>query len=468
MSKPIQARRWLFFLLVATGVLLSTMDSSMINVALPSIMRSFSTSLAATELVVLAYLSTITIFLVFWGHIADIWGRGQIYLKGMLLFAAASLGCYFSPALAPLLFFRCLQGLGAAMMMSSGPAIIKMVFPADQLGRGLGLIGLATSCGLMCGPVVSGFLIHYYSWHLIFLVTLPVSLLMCIVGHTSLLSYLPNMVRMQKRCFDWRGFFLWGVLVVFFVSIVSLAEGMTGWHFVIAAFLFTTLLAIFLKIERQAQDPFIPFELFRQRYFTSAVLTAGLSFAILFVILLLIPFYLDYILGLSADRIGLIMLAVPCSLVLVSPLSGWGYDRIGARLLTSLGLAVSLLAVLSMLDLDADSKELGVAARLALLGAGQAIFLSPNSASVLARVNEGSTGMAAGILATARNLGMLLGVGLSGLVFSLIFSISSGGGSLHAFRPEHVPVFLLSLRWTFAIAAAMAGLGCILSSLREG
>lgn len=467
MTEQVHSRRWLFFLLVATGVLLSTMDSSMINVALPSIMRSFSISLAATQLVVLAYLSTITISLVFWGHIADIWGRGEIYLKGMLIFAGASIGCYLSASLVPLILFRCIQGLGAAMMMSSGPAIIKMVFPADQLGRGLGLIGLATSCGLMCGPVVSGFLIHYFSWRLIFLVTLPVSVFMCIVGHISLLSHLQNAVERQKKRFDWLGFSLWGFLVVFFVILVSLTETMTAGRYAIASILFIALLTLFFRIERYVQEPLIPFFLFRERYFSTAVVTAGLSFAILFIILLLMPFYLDYILGLSADRIGLVMLAVPVTLVVVSPLSGWLYDKKGARMLTTLGLAVSCLAILTLLGLDGDSKEVDVAARLALLGAGQATFLSPNSASVLARVSEGYTGVAAGILATARNLGMLLGVGLSGLIFSIIFSLFSGGGSLHAFQPGQTEVFMLSLRWTFGLAAIMAALGCVLSSLRE-
>lgn len=467
MTKQLQSRRWLYFLLVATGVLLSTMDSSMINVALPSIMRYFSASLAATELVVLAYLSTITIFLVFCGHLADIWGRGQVYLKGMLIFAGASFGCYYSTVLGQLILFRCIQGVGAAMMMSAGPAIIKMVFPADQLGRGLGLIGLATSCGLMGGPVVSGFLIQYFSWRLIFLVTLPVSLAMCIIGHLCLLPQLQNEVERQKRTFDWRGSALWGLLVVLFVASVSLAESMTPERCIFASLLFLSLIALFFRIERQVKDPIIPFVLFRERYFSTAVVTAGLSFAILFIILLLIPFYLDYVRQLSADRIGLIMLAVPGTLVVVSPLSGWLYDKMGARILTTFGLAVCCLAILSMLSLDVDSHELSIAARLALLGAGQAIFLSPNSASVLARVSEGYTGIAAGILATARNLGMLLGVGLSGLIFSFFFSFSSGGGSLHTFQPKQIPVFMLSLHWTFAIAAIMAAMGCLLSTLRE-
>ena len=467
MKKQLQPRRWLYFLLVATGVLLSTMDSSMINVALPSIMRSFSASLAATELVVLVYLSTITIFLVFWGHLSDTWGRGQIYLKGMLVFAIASCGCYFSLSLGMLIAFRFLQGLGAAMMMSSGPAIIKMVFPVDQLGRGLGLVGLATSFGLMCGPVISGFLIHYFSWRLIFLVTLPISLLMCLIGHIGLLSHLQNAVERHRRTFDWSGFVFWGIMVVFFVVLVSLAETLTTGQFIIAALLFIVLISIFLWIERRAEEPLIPVDLFRKRYFSTAMITAGLSFAILFVILLLIPFYLDYILELSADRIGLVLLSVPVTLIVVSPLSGWLYDQIGARILTTLGLAVSSLAILSMLGLTAETNEWSVAVRLALLGSGQAIFLSPNSASVLARVSEQYVGVAAGLLATARNLGMLLGVGLSGMIFSVLYALSSDGGSLHTFQTGQTEVFMLSLHWTFGLAAFMAAVGSVLSSLRE-
>jgi EmrB/QacA subfamily drug resistance transporter len=468
MTKQIQSRRWLFFLLVATGVLLSTMDSSMINVALPNIMRSFSSTLPATQLVVLAYLSTVTISLVLWGHMADSWGKGVVYLRGMLLFAGASLGCSLSASLAQLIFLRCLQGVGAAMMMSSGPAIIKMVFPVHQLGRGLGLIGLATSCGLMCGPVVSGLLIRHLSWRGIFLVTLPLSLSMYILGHFFLLPSLAKKKDVPKKTYDWQGFVLWGLLVVVFVGLVSLHEFLSVSQLVLCVVFFIAVLLVFLWFEGHIQEPIFPFALFQERYFSTATITAALSFAVLFMILLLVPFYLDYILSKSAERIGLVMLAVPSSLVIVSPLSGWLYDRIGARILTTSGLAVSCLAVFSMTGLDGQTGEIEIALKLALLGAGQAIFLSPNSASILSRVDEKFTGVASGILATARNLGMLIGAGLSGLTFSLLFSLYSGGGSLQTFQVKQTAIFLFALHWTFGLAAGIAGIGCILSSLRHG
>ena len=173
-----------------TGVFLSTMDSGMINVALPTIMRSFDLSLEYAEFVVTFYLLTITITLVFWGKLADRLGRGNIYLAGMTLFTIGALACYFSPTYSWLLFSRFIQALGAAMMMSSGPAIIKTVFPVDHLGRSLGLVGIATACGLLTGPFVSGLVLSLYSWRVIFLITLPVSILAVVLGKFFLLDHL--------------------------------------------------------------------------------------------------------------------------------------------------------------------------------------------------------------------------------------------------------------------------------------
>jgi MFS family permease len=138
MEKITRLQRRLVFLMVATGVFLSTMDSSMINVALPSIMRSFSTTLAMTQWVVLIYLLTITVSLLIWGYLADNFGQGRIYLLGMLVFTFGSAVCYLAPALYLLIFFRFVQALGAAMMMSSGPAIIKKFFLRNSWGEVLG------------------------------------------------------------------------------------------------------------------------------------------------------------------------------------------------------------------------------------------------------------------------------------------------------------------------------------------
>ncbi len=462
-----QPSRWPYFYMVSVGVLISTMDSSMINVALPSIMRSFSASFAVTQLVVLAYLSTITITLVLWGHLADIHGRERIYLLGILTFALATIGCSLAASGAQLISIRCVQGAGAAMMMSSGPAIIKSVFPPGQIGRGLGLVGLATSAGLMSGPVISGLMIQHFSWRAVFLVTLPLSLSVYGVGRFMVGLALNSDTRHNKREFDWLGFILWAAAIALFILVISFNGIMSGALIAGLSLCMVSVIGAFCLHERRAIKPLLPYALFQRRYFATASVTSALSFTVLFMVILLIPFYLDYVMMLAADKIGLVMLALPSSLVIVSPVAGWLYDHIGARLPTTLGLAVSCLAIVEMTGLHAETSITSVVSSLAVLGAGQALFLSPNSASVLARVEERYVGIASGILATARNLGMLLGVGVAGTVFSFVFTLLSSGKTLRGLEASDIPHFLSALHWTFWLAAALSLTGCLLSALRD-
>ncbi|MEN8198785.1 MAG: MFS transporter [Thermodesulfobacteriota bacterium] len=460
---------WLVFSMVAVGVFLSTMDSSMINVALPSIMRSFGTTLPRTEWVVLIYLLTITVSLLFWGRIGDLLGKGTVYLSGMLVFGVGSLACYGAGTLGQLICFRFFQALGASMMMAMGPAIIKMVFPLKQLGMALGLIGVATSIGLMSGPVISGMLIENYSWRAIFLVTVPVSVGLFLPGWYSLRPLLSGPGRKRiNHPFDWPGMLLWSTVLTLIVLLSTHHRPVSPLLPLSEIILLFLFLFLFIKAETANPAPLFPVELFRRQRFFIGIVCAALSFAVLFVVLILIPFYLDYILNLSPGVIGLVMMAVPISVFLVSPLAGFLYNRIGARLLTTGGLTIASLAMFLLSFLSPETTPLGVAWRLAVLGAGQALFLSPNSTAILEQVGHDQAGVSSGMLATARNLGMLLGVSLAGLLFGLIFSQLSGGLDLKHYEPEQLPSFILALRITFGLTAVLSVVGAVLSGMRKG
>ena len=453
--------------MVAVGVFLSTMDSSMINVALPSIMRSFGTTLPQTEWVVLIYLLTITVSLLFWGRVADRFGLASIYLSGMLVFTVGSLACYLSATLQQLVVFRFLQAIGASMMMATGPAIIKMVFPLGQLGLALGLVGIATSIGLMTGPVISGILIHSYSWREIFLVTVPVSLFVCVGGCYFSRPLLPKTQGDKLAVpFDWAGMILWTGMISMSVLLSTHHSGVPAKILIVEVLACLFFFLLLVKIESRKQNPLFPLSLFRNHSYAIAMFCAALSFAVLFVVLILMPFYLDYILGLSAKKIGLVMMAVPISVFFVSPLSGFFYDRIGARFLTTGGLAIAACGLLLLCFLSADSSAFDVAWRLAVLGCGQALFLSPNSAMVLENVGPGQSGVSSGMLATARNLGMLAGVSLAGLVFGMIFSKVSGGLDLRQYSPDQVQNFIYAFKITLSVTAVFSVFGAVLSSLR--
>ena len=452
-------------MIVATGVFMSTLDSSMVNIALPTIMKDFHSSLKNTEWVVMIYLLTITTTLLFWGHLSDRVGRSKIYTSGMLTFGLGSLACAYAPSLFILIFARFAQALGASMMMSTGPAIIKETFPKEQLGRGLGLIGVAVSLGLMSGPSLGGVLLEFYSWHALFLITVPLGLIFAVLAFKNL----PGPVRHFSSPLDWLGTITWATALILFSIAITHATAV-DWSttkLIIILIISGLALACFIKIEATVPDPLLHLELFKKRYFSMAIISATLSFTVLFAVIMLTPFYLDRILQLPPSQIGLVMLAIPSSILVIGPIAGWLSDYVEARLLTTLGLAIATFGVFLLARLQADSTPFDIASRLVMLGFGQAMFLSPNSASILAKVGTNQAGAASALLATARNLGMLLGIAQAALLFSLYFGNLTNGLDMKDFTFVHTDAFMIALRNAF-YGAGITGIIGVLASLLRG
>lgn len=439
---------------------MSTLDSSMVNIALPSIMDDFKSPLTTTEWVVIMYLLTITVSLLFWGNLADYLGRGRIYSAGMLIFGTGSLFCGLTNTINWLIFCRFIQALGAAMMMSTGPAIIKLTFPASRLGRHMGLIGMAVSLGLMTGPTLGGIIIEYFSWRAIFFITVPLALIFFLYG----VFMLPHRTKTASSLqFDWPGGLIWAVSLSLLILAVTIRPPIQYLLFILAG----TGFYVFFRHEKKAANPILPVSLIKKPFFSMAILSALLSFTVLFSVIILMPFYLDRILNLSPSRIGLVMISIPLSVLIVSPIAGWLSDTLGAQYLSTIGLMVSTAGVLLLALLPQAASPLNVAARLSLLGCGQAMFLSPNSASVLAHIHDEYAGISAGLLATARNMGMLIGVGLAGLIFSFVFSLQTNGLDMKDFIPGHESYFMAALRTSFVVAA-LVGVAAVIVSWRRG
>lgn len=451
-------------MIVATGVFMSTLDSSMVNIALPTIMKEFHRPMAAIEWVVLIYLLTITSTLLFWGHLGDRFGRGRIYGSGMLIFALGSLACSVSTTLFLLIISRLGQALGAAMLMSTGPAIVKDSFPREQLGRAMGLIGIAVSLGLMSGPSLGGFLIEYFSWRSMFFITAPIGLIFSILA----IRFIPLAKPDSNGTIDWAGAATWAIaLFLITVTLAHITEAKWSPTTTLILFLFGGgLISLFIFIEKRNPHPVLHLVLFKSRYFSMGIVSAVLSFTTLFAAILLTPFYLDRLRGLSPSMTGLVMMAVPSSIMLLSPLAGWLADHFEKRLIATTGLIISATAVLLLSTTAADSSIFSIAIRLALIGAGQALFLSPNSAAVLGSTIARLAGSSAALLATSRNLGMLLGIALATLLFTVIFSTQTGGLDMKDFRPEYSVQFIAAFKGALQIASMLGFIGAVASWCR--
>jgi len=466
-TKKEYTHKWQVFFLVAAGVFLSTMDSSMVNIGLPSIMRTFYAPLVHVQWVVLIYLLSITVTLMFWGIAADRFGKDLVYLGGVAVFMSGALACSRAPSLHLLVTFRFIEGLGAAMMMAAGPALIRAVFPREQLGKGLGLVGIATSAGLMSGPVVSGILINYFSWRVIFLVSVPTSLVILLAGYVVLIKSGSSHSVRSERFFDWKGALLWATLLISFILYVQFLPALEWWIRLFGIVWLAVVATLFIWAEKTRKSSILPLHLFGKSYYHIGLISAAISFGSLFVILILMPFYLDYIKQLPTNLIGLVMMAVPLTLFIVSPTAGMLYDHFGSRYLTTGGLFICFVSILLLSTINSESGLISICFRLALLGMGQSMFLAPNTASLLSRIHDQDAGVTSGLLATSRNLGMLIGAAFAGIVFAAWFSFFSSGAELREFIPGQVPAFMKALRSTFFCAAIFSLIGTLISWQRE-
>lgn len=441
---------------------MSTMDSSMVNIALPTIMKTFQSPLKSTQWVILIYLLTITSSLLIWGSLADRVGRKKIYTCGLFVFAVGSLACAYAPTLNLLILTRFVQALGAAMMMATGPAIIKDSFPANQLGRGLGMIGVAVSLGLMTGPALGGVLLHFFSWRALFYVTVPIGLLFSYFAWKILP---PPQEKQHHTPLYWKSGLCWiAVLTTLAYSITYAASPSWSAQTLAALFIFFLFLTLlFSAFEYRSQSPFLPSHLLRQRFFTTALASAILSFMVLFSVLIMMPFFLELILQLPKASIGLVMMSVPLAVLAVAPVAGWLSETISARTLSTIGLSLSTGSLFWLAQIAADTTIPLIVTPLLVLGCGQALFLSPNSTSVLHKVSVNDSGKSAALLATARNLGMLLGIGQSSIIFAYHFSKLTMGLDLKDFSPLHGNAFMTALHSTFFSAALIGCLGVLIS-----
>jgi EmrB/QacA subfamily drug resistance transporter len=467
-----QPDKWAVFAVVAIGVLMATLDASIVNISLPSIGRSFERPLSgAVQWVVIGYLVVIVALLLSAGRLGDLLGRKLGWQIGLVAFTLGSGLCGFAPSLGGLIGFRALQGVGAALLMALSPALLTTAFPRTERGRALGMNALVVAIGVSLGPPLGGIITERLSWRWIFFINLPLG----VAGVVLTGLVLPRVARRAATRFDVGGALLLGVALASLTGALSFAHdrGWTSPLILGGLVLAACTLGLFLAHEARQPDPLVDIALFRHAAFSRALASLVLSFVAMFGVAFLTPFYLEDLRGLSTEQSGLLMLAFPLTLAVVAPLAGSVSDRVGSRVLVSFGLALGALALLLLGSAGARTPLGQVALYLAIAGLGQALFQPANNSALLGAAPPERQGVAGGLLATGRVLGQSLSVALSGAVFAGLGGAEAG--QQLAARPASrelaaslARTFVVSFRAALWACAGCALLGVLLTLLAFG
>lgn len=492
-SQPdIYSRKWVILAVVSVGILISTLDSSMVNIAAPAIAATLGILPQTAQWVVTAYLLGITATLLLFGRVGDIIGGKPVYALGFLLFALGSGLSSQAGNINSLAFCRAFQAMGASMLMSTGMGIVTAWFPPSQRGQALGITGSVVAIGTLTGPLLGGLIVGTWDWHAIFYLNIFIGVIgfflayLYLPGHTpfqlenndpgfspspssqtSLRKRLAGQLLNLRQELDWTGFVLSALGIT--GLLLTLGQGPAwGWQSpttIICGSSGIILLLIFFRFEKSSPSPLLDLSLFQSWTFTTGIIASVLAYAVSIFVSFWMPFYLEGVLLLAPQRMGLIMAAIPLTMGFISPTAGWLSDRIDYRALTGAGLVLATLSLINLARLGPASTPVQAAAGLAFFGLGIAVFNSPNNSSIMGSAPLPKLGVAGGVVATGRNLGMVLGVTLSAAVFTFF-------SSQYALTPPPLPkagassvsieIFARSITRVFQaaalISAAAAGL----------
>jgi len=461
---------------LSVGIVMTTIDSSIVNIALPEIGRSFQASLTAVQWVAVAYVVAVTAFLPTAGRLSDMGGRKRPYVTGFAVFTVASALCALAPSLAVLVCARILQAVGGALMFANDMAIIIAAFPPQERGRAMGLVGAVVSVGLTLGPTLGGMLVGWVGWHAIFTINLPIG----VAGVFLALRVLKNdTLRDRSQRFDLAG------AALLLIALVSLTVGLNegsywGWSSPATLALLGAALisgAAFWRVESCVSQPAVDLALLHNRVFAFGNASLFLAFLATFTSVLLAPFFIQDLLGLPPQYAGLLMTVVPLVQFVVSPIAGLLSDRLGARWLAAAGLALASVGFVLMSRLNATSSVPEIVWRTAIMGLGFGLFQAPNSAALLGAAPPHRLGIASGLLALMRNLGMSIGLATAGAVFASrqALYVSQGVSAPMAFtggfRDAHVlaaAVCVVSLTATLLQGAGVPSTSFVPTEAPEG
>ncbi|ACU73018.1 drug resistance transporter, EmrB/QacA subfamily [Catenulispora acidiphila DSM 44928] len=415
-SRPGPDPKWWTLTAVCLGTVMLLLDVTIVNVALPQIQSSLGASFSDVQWVVDAYALTLAALLLTTGSLADQYGRRRLYLIGLVLFTGASVLCGAAQSPLMLELSRGAQGIGGAAMFSVSLALLATAFRGKDRGVAFGVWGALTGVAVAAGPVVGGVLVSGLSWRWIFYVNVPIGIVALVLTATRVRESREE----QARKPDWAGFVTFSAALAALVYAL-IESGRAGFSdsTVVACFVASAvLLAVFLAVELRSPHPMFDLGLFRLPTFLGGDIAAFAMSAGMFAMLLYLVLYLQDVLGYSALQTGVRLLLLSAGVLVASAVSGRLSVKVPVRFLIGPGLALIGLGLVLMRGLDATSSWTHLIPGLIVGGIGVGLVNPPLASTAVGVVEPRRAGMASGINATFRQVGIATGIALLGTLFA--------------------------------------------------
>ena len=413
---------------LSLSMLLSSLGTSIANVALPTLAQNFDASFQQVQWIVLSYLLAITALIVGVGRLGDMFGRRRVLIAGTALFTLGSILCGLAPGIAMLILARLAQGAGAAVMMALTLSFVAETVPAERTGSAMGLLGTMSAVGTALGPSLGGLLIALLGWQSIFFLCAGLGSLALALN----LRHLPADGAARARAsFDVPGMALLAFALTAYALAMTLEKGRVG---LLGGLLLTAAALgafLFVRVEKRASSPLVELAMIRDRGLGGGLAMSALVTTVLMATLVVGPFYLSQALGFGAAGVGLIMSAGPVVAAVTGIPAGRLVDRLGAQRMTAAGLIGVTAGSLLLAILPASLGVGGYVVSMMLMTAGYALFQAANNTAVMTGIGPASRGVVSALLNLSRNLGLVTGASLMGAVFALA-SGSAGFGSVPA------------------------------------
>ena len=463
--------KWAIFGLVSVGTFMTTLDASIVNIALPSIAHAFGTTVSGPiEWVVIGYLVVVAATLLSFSRLGDIAGRERVWTIGLGVFIVGSALCGLAPTLALLVAARCLQGLGAAMIFAPALALIVGAFPRSQRGQALGLNSLIVSLGVTAGPTLGGLITETLGWRWIFFVNVPLGLIGLLVAR-RVFTFPRGAL---TRRFDLGG------AVGFGLGLAGLSLGLSfgsewGWTspaIILALAVAVVSLGAAIFIERRRLDPLVDLSLLVSRRLGLPLLSFLFSILALFAVGFLMPFYLEELRGLTPLAAGLLLTPYSLGLAVAAPTSGRLADRGHARWLGPIGLGLAAISLVFLAQIGVATPTVEIVLLLAPSGIGQGLFLAPNTTAVMSAVPADQSGIASSLVATTRVVGQAMSVAIAGAIFVGLggaaagATLAAGGVSTSTGDAALDATFIAAIHAALLVSGLMAAAGALTSLSR--